>query len=172
MGTVGTASQPQSRCNGLGAASRQQSNPVRCLPLVGRRGMSAVEMAAVLGVHHVQLSYPLDVKLQVAFFYGQLLGLQELRSASASELVLAYQAGAQRIDLVPRKRASSAGGGESLGHLALHVANAQTLQQRLLAHGQTALALVGVQEGWRFYAKDPGGNTLELLQLHPPHRSL
>lgn len=121
---------------------------------------SLAAQAAVLGVHHVQLSYPAHLQTQVERFYGQLLGLP--RAPCAPARVLRYVAGGQRLDLVPRTTASHAC--EYQGHLALRVAGVEALQQRLLAHGATALAVVQVHEGMRFYAKDPAGNTLELLQ--------
>ena len=115
----------------------------------------------VLGVHHVQLSYPAHLQAQVERFYSEGLGLPRIMHAQ----VLAYLAGAQRIDLVPRTTPGH--GCECLGHLALQVAGVEALQQRLQAQGATALAVVRVAEGWRFYAKDPAGNTLELLQPAP-----
>lgn len=124
---------------------------------------SLAAQAAVLGVHHVQLSYPAHLQTQVERFYGQLLGMPRAAgSPCAPARVLRYVAGGQRLDLVPRTTASHAC--ECQGHLALRVAGVEALQQRLLAHGATALAVVQVHEGMRFYAKDPAGNTLELLQ--------
>ena len=115
----------------------------------------------VQGVHHVQLSYPAHLQTQMERFYSDGLGLPRIVHAQ----VLAYLAGAQRIDLVPRTTPGH--GCECLGHLALQVAGVEALQQRLQAQGATALAVVRVAEGWRFYAKDPAGNTLELLQPAP-----
>lgn len=117
----------------------------------------------VLGMHHVQLSYSASQQELVEQFYGQILKLPRLahRGAAHNQL-LSYQAGSQRIDLVPRVTAHQPCQG--LGHLALQVNGIVALQQRLLDHGATALAVVQVEEGLRFYAKDPAGNTLELLQ--------
>ena len=124
---------------------------------------SLATLAAVMGVHHVQLSYPAHLQAQIERFYGQLLGLPRVAgSPCAPARVLRYMAGSQRLDLVPRTAASHAC--ECQGHLALRVAGLDALHQRLLAHGATALAVVQVHEGMRFYAKDPAGNTLELLQ--------
>jgi len=117
----------------------------------------------VLGMHHVQLSFSAHLQAQVERFYGQLLGLPRATPrASAPGHVLRYTVGSQCIDLVPRVTTHRSC--ECLGHLAFRVAGVEALQQRLLAHGATALAVVQVAEGLRFYAKDPAGNTLELLE--------
>lgn len=117
----------------------------------------------VLGMHHVQLSYSASQQALVEQFYGQMLGLPRVaQTGAAHSQLLSYLAGSQRIDLVPRVTAHQPC--ECLGHLALHVSGIAALQQRLLDHGTTALAVVRVDEGLRFYAKDPAGNTLELLQ--------
>lgn len=132
---------------------------------LGCARMSAGRLPAegvVLGMHHVQLSYPAQHQALVESFYGQLLGLPRVVHTQTQRHVLSYLAGSQRIDLVPRMAAHPSC--ECLGHLALQVAGVQALQQRLLDHGATALAVVRVDEGLRFYAKDPAGNTLELLQ--------
>ena len=131
--------------------------------------MSRARMPAegvVLGMHHVQLSYASHQKALVEQFYGQLLGLPRVvEVVSAHPQLLSYLAGSQRIDLSARVTAHQPC--DCLGHLALQVSGIDALQQRLLEHGATALAVVRVDEGLRFYAKDPAGNTLELLQPEP-----
>lgn len=121
----------------------------------------------VLGVHHVQLSFPVQMQAQMLHFYEQLLGLPRWPQACGThQSELAFAAGLQRIDLVaqPTGTQPAAAG---WGHLALQVQAVDALQQRLLAHGATVLAVVPVAEGRRCYAKDPAGNTLELLQPLP-----
>ena len=59
----------------------------------------------VQGVHHVQLSYPAHLQTQMEHFYSDGLGLPRIVHAQ----VLAYLAGAQRIDLVPRSTAGLGG---------------------------------------------------------------
>ena len=114
----------------------------------------------VVGMHHVQLAFAPALTAVVERFYGQLLGLQRL--PQNGPLGLSYAVGGQRIDLVPSAQTAPCVGA---GHLALHVRGIEALHARLQAHGEVALALVSVAEGLRFYAKDPAGNTLELLQL-------
>ena len=116
----------------------------------------------VLGMHHVQFSYPASQQSLVEQFYGQLLGLPRVVANAAQPQLLSYLAGSQRIDLAPRLTTHQPC--DCLGHLALQVSGIEALQQRLLDHGATALAIARVEQGLRFYAKDPAGNTLELLQ--------
>ena len=115
--------------------------------------------AQVVGMHHVQLAFAPALVDAVAHFYEHLLGLQRLWVPA--QRGLSYAVGGQRIDLVPSSHAVQA---LCVGHLALHVQGIEALHARLQAQGAVALALVPVDEGLRFYAKDPAGNTLELLQ--------
>lgn len=123
----------------------------------------SLQASAVLGLHHVQLSFAPQLQAQMEHFYGHLLGLRPMPH-SAVAYVLSYAAGGQRIDLMPRRIAAGTVQLGGHGHLALQVADASSLQQHLLRHGAMVLAVVQVQEGLRFYAKDPAGNTLEFLQ--------
>ncbi|HEY4663961.1 MAG TPA: VOC family protein [Comamonas sp.] len=116
---------------------------------------------SVRGLHHVQLSFAPKLQTQMEHFYGQLLGLRR-SSHSAVEHVLSYAVGGQRIDLVPLIGQAVQSGGHA--HLALQVTDAYGLQQYLSHHGAMVLSVAQVPEGLRFYAKDPAGNTLELLQ--------
>lgn len=127
--------------------------------------MSSARLPAqgvVLGMHHVQFSYAASQQPLIEKFYGQLLGLPRVVANAAQPQLLSYLAGSQRIDLAPRVTAHQLC--DCLGHVALQVSGIEALQQRLLDHGVTALAIARVEEGLRFYAKDPAGNTLELVQ--------
>lgn len=119
----------------------------------------------VYGVHHVQLSYPLRSQPAVERFYSAVLGLARLDVAGRPGL--SFLAGGQRIDLLPYRE--QAGGTQrasaGLVQLALVVRDVDGLRQRLLVHGGLALDVAPVTEGRRCYARDPGGNLIELLQL-------
>lgn len=131
-------------------------------------GLCAWEPGAgdfVYGVHHVQLSYPLRSQPAVERFYSAVLGLARLEVAGRPGL--SFLAGGQRIDLLPYRE--QAGGAQrasaGLVQLALVVRDVDGLRQRLLVHGGLALDVAPVTEGRRCYARDPGGNLIELLQL-------
>lgn len=122
----------------------------------------------VYGVHHVQLSYPPRSQPAVERFYGTVLGLARLEVPGRPGL--SFLAGGQRIDLLPYRE--QAGGAQrasaGLVQLALVVRDVDGLRQRLLVHGGLALDVAPVTEGRRCYARDPGGNLIELLQLPTP----
>lgn len=130
--------------------------------------------AEVLGIHHVQLTYPASQHMQVHHFYRDVLGLSccsPVVTGDGQGQVCSYAAGALRLDLVaswaadrPRSTPHGAGG---LGHVALQVQGIAALHQRLLNQQCNPLAVVQVREGLRFYVKDPAGNTLELVQPMP-----
>lgn len=127
--------------------------------------------AFVLGIHHVQLTYPAALHKQVHHFYEDVLGLScnsAVATVGGQGQVCSYMAGALRLDLVASWAADplrSRHGAAGLGHVALQVTGIAALHQRLLAQQCNPLAVVQVREGLRFYVKDPAGNTLELVQL-------
>jgi catechol 2,3-dioxygenase-like lactoylglutathione lyase family enzyme len=134
------------------------------------RGLCAweAESAAsefVYGVHHVQLSYPQRAQQAVERFYGEVLGLARLLVPGRPGL--SFLAGGQRIDLLPYREPAGAAARASAGlvQLALVVRDVDGLHQRLQAHGALALDVALVSEGRRCYARDPGGNLVELLEL-------
>lgn len=122
----------------------------------------------VYGVHHVQLSYPLRSQPAVERFYGTVLGLARL--VVPGRPGLSFLAGGQRIDLLPYREPAGGAQRASAGlvQLALVVRDVDGLRQRLLVHGGLALDVAPVTEGRRCYARDPGGNLIELLQLPAP----
>lgn len=119
----------------------------------------------VYGVHHVQLSYPLRAQQALERFYNAVLGLPQL--AVPGRPGLSFLAGGQRIDLLPYREA--AGGARhaapGLVQLALVVRDVDALRQRLLQQDALALDVAPATEGRRCYARDPGGNLIELLEL-------
>ncbi len=119
----------------------------------------------VYGVHHVQLSYPQHSQQAVEHFYGCVLGLS--RPVVPGRPGLSFLAGGQRIDLLPLREPASAArqGAAGLVQLALAVRDVDSLRGRLLQQGGLAMDVAPVTEGRRCYARDPGGNLIELLEL-------
>lgn len=119
----------------------------------------------VYGVHHVQLSYPQRSQQAVEHFYGSVLGLS--RPVVPGRPGLSFLAGGQRIDLLPLREPASAAQRAAAGlvQLALVVRDVDSLRGRLFQQGGLALDVAPVTEGRRCYARDPGGNLIELLEL-------
>jgi catechol 2,3-dioxygenase-like lactoylglutathione lyase family enzyme len=115
-------------------------------------------------IDHVQLPYRGPLQAQLRHFYGQLLGLPEVRLDARP--TLRFAAGAQRIDLVQSDSEPPLTGP---GHLALRVRNLPGLRASLLDAGLSIDETHPLPGHWRLYVDDPAGNTLELLEpTHEP----
>jgi catechol 2,3-dioxygenase-like lactoylglutathione lyase family enzyme len=114
---------------------------------------------SIHSINHVQLGFPAGRHAQLRHFYTGLLGLREVDTGDGQ--TLRFQAGAQRIDLVPVQNWRPP---SQLPHLALEVRNLQGLRANLADAG-LALDESRVLHGHlRFYAQDPAGNGLEFLE--------
>lgn len=97
-------------------------------------------------------------------FYGELLGLHETPAAAGAR-GLRFQAGSQRIDLVPT--ATAATGVAGAAHLAFEVSGLPQLRWRLLTDNCQLIENQALPGYLRFYVKDPAGNQLEFLEPDP-----
>lgn len=113
----------------------------------------------ILSIDHAQLGFPAGKHAQVRHFYAELIGLREQEPGDGR--ALRFRAGSQRIDLVPvhpwRPHADTP-------HLALQTENLSGLRARLLDAGVALDESRHLPGHRRFYVRDPGGNTLELLE--------
>ena len=116
----------------------------------------------VSGLHHVQLAMPRGEEAQAVAFYEGLLGIPQISKPShlAARGCCWFESDAVRIhvgvedDFRPAKKA----------HPALLVKDLPTLKRRLLDVGVSVNddeQLAGFE---RFYADDPFGNRIELLE--------
>lgn len=116
----------------------------------------------IVGLDHVQLAAPPGCEEAARRFFGELLGLEEIAKPEPLRARggIWFQAGAQQLhvgveqDFAPARKA----------HPAFAVADLDALAARLGEAGVAVErddALPGVR---RFYAADPWGNRLELLQ--------
>lgn len=113
----------------------------------------------ILSIDHAQLGFPVGKHAQVRHFYAELLGLPAQEPGDAR--TLRFRAGDQRIDLVPVQPWRSHAG---VPHLALRTENLSGLRARLLDAGVEIDESRPLPGHVRFYVRDPGGNTLELLE--------
>ena len=118
--------------------------------------------AMIQGLDHVQIAAPADCEEEARRFFGELLGLPELRKPEppASRGGAWFQVGAQELhvgvetEFTPARKA----------HPAFAVDDVEVLAARLEAAAVEVRwddELPGVR---RFYATDPWGNRLEFLQ--------
>lgn len=120
----------------------------------------------VFAIDHVQLGFPAGEQAVIRHFYNEVLGLPEVAGPGSA---LRFQAGQQRIDLVPQADWPRA---PRPAHLALQAQNLPGLRARLRADGFALDEGRTAQGHTRFYVNDPAGNALELLEAVPSHGGL
>ena len=121
-------------------------------------------MFAREALHHVALSVT-DMD-RAAWFYGTVLGLQEIPRPPFDFGGAWYQLGDRQLHLIvhppTRTLRQSMEIGPRDGHLALRVRDRQEVLDRLLAHGIKVLDLPDNLTPWsQVYCCDPDGNVIE-----------
>lgn len=114
---------------------------------------------SIHAITHVQLGFPAGRHAQLRHFYSELLGLSEVGAGDGK--TLRFQAGTQRIDLVPVNDWRPP---QQLPHLSLEVRNLPGLRARLTDAGLAVDESRLLPGHLRFYAQDPAGNGLEFLE--------
>lgn len=114
-------------------------------------------------IDHVQLAFHGPLQSRLRHFYGQLLGLPEVRLDGTP--TLRFAAGPQRIDLAAAD--ATAAPLTAPGHVALRVRNLPGIRATLLDAGLAIDETRPLPGHWRLYVADPAGNTVELLE--PDH---
>ena len=127
-------------------------------------------MFAREALHHVALSVT-DMD-RAAWFYGTVLGLQELPRPPFDFGGAWYQLGDRQLHLIvhppTRTLRHSMEIGSRDGHLALRVRDRQEVLDRLLAHGIKVLDLPDNLTPWaQLYCCDPDGNVIEFNVERP-----
>jgi catechol 2,3-dioxygenase-like lactoylglutathione lyase family enzyme len=120
------------------------------------------ESMLVTGIDHVQIAAPKGCEPEARNFFGHLLGLEEIEKPQPlrSRGGCWFKAGSLQLHVGVEEEFRPA----RKAHLALAVADVETLYQRLTGAGVRCVwddALGGTR---RFYANDPWGNRLELTE--------
>ncbi len=116
-------------------------------------------------IDHVQLAAPLDCEGEARRFFGELVGLEEISKPGALQARggVWFRCGAQQLhigvepDFRPARKA----------HPAFLVEDAAALRARLAAAGVPTHDDQPLEGYARFYAEDPFGNRIELIELQP-----
>lgn len=121
-------------------------------------------MFAREALHHVALSVT-DMD-RAAWFYGTVLGLQEIPRPPFDFGGAWYQLGDRQLHLIVHPPTRTLRGSMEIGprdgHLALRVRDRQEVLDRLLAHGIKVLDLPDNLTPWaQVYCCDPDGNVIE-----------
>ena len=121
-------------------------------------------------LHHVALSVT-DMD-RAAWFYGTVLGLQEIPRPPFDFGGAWYQLGDRQLHLIVHPPTRTLRGSMEIGprdgHLALRVRDRQEVVDRLLAHGIKVLDLPDNLTPWaQVYCCDPDGNVIEFNVERP-----
>jgi catechol 2,3-dioxygenase-like lactoylglutathione lyase family enzyme len=122
-------------------------------------------MSAVVGLDHLQLAMPAGREAEARAFYGELLGLQELKKPPHLQVRggVWFALGTQQVHLGVDKDFRPA----QKAHPAFLVQNLGGLRVRLVQHGYAPYEDEPLAGFNRFYVADPFGNRLELLEHDP-----
>jgi len=117
---------------------------------------------SVLALDHVQLAAPPGCDEDARAFYGRLLGLEELEKPEPlrSRGGVWFRVGSHQLhvgverDFAPARKA----------HPAFQVGDLAALRARLVEAGVAVVDDDAIPDVRRFYAADPFGNRIELLE--------
>ena len=125
-------------------------------------------------VHHIQIFVPREVEQEAKHFYGEILGLEEIPKPEPwrKNGGAWYRHGPNQLHLSLLRHPEDNLGSQR--HICYMVAD--------LAHAERVMREAGVEivpddrpfDQWiRFYARDPGGNFIEIAQMNdrPPERT-
>jgi catechol 2,3-dioxygenase-like lactoylglutathione lyase family enzyme len=117
----------------------------------------------VVGLHHVNVTVPLESEQQAKRFYGDVLGLKQVPKPSGSRPSGAwYQIGVNQLHLSVE---SEDRGPLSSRHVCFAVSDLKATESRFREAGVDIIPDPRPVEGTsRFYVRDPGGNMLEIVQ--------
>jgi catechol 2,3-dioxygenase-like lactoylglutathione lyase family enzyme len=119
-------------------------------------------VAKLLGIHHIAISIPAEVREQAVRFYRDILGFPELPvpdSIVNVPIITWFQVGRNEMHLIQEPNQ----GGKVRRHLCFEVDDLETFRKRLIDAGED------IEEGElipgrpRFFCYDPAGNRVEFL---------
>lgn len=114
----------------------------------------------ITSVHHIHFQFPARCKEELRFFYGTVLGAQEL-SAPEKRQLLRFEMGEQLLCFTPEAGTPSRGAAQ---HVAFNIQGIESLKQRLQDFGLDFIESHPARQEKHVYVKDPAGNQLEFLE--------
>ncbi len=118
-------------------------------------------------IHHIQIFVPSEVEQAAKHFYGELLGLEEIPKPAAwrKNGGAWYRHGPNQLHLSLLRQAEDNRGSQR--HVCYMVADLARAEETLRAAGVEIVPDDRPFDQWtRFYARDPGGNYLEIAQMN------
>ena len=116
----------------------------------------------VTALHHVNVTVPPELEAATKYFYGGVLGLEQIPKPTASRQSGAwYRIGENQLHLSIENEAQSL----SSRHVCFTVSDLADAEKRFRDAGMEIIPdprpIPGTE---RFYVRDPGGNQLEIVQ--------
>ncbi len=119
----------------------------------------------IIEINHVQITVPSGSEEASKYFYGALLGLEEIPKPtnSRSQSGAWYRQGAVELHLSIED--PGADNQSSRRHVCFLVADLAEAERTVLEAGVKIIPDHRPMDGWRrFYVRDPGGNRIEIAE--------
>ncbi|MBN3881583.1 MAG: VOC family protein [Nostoc sp.] len=116
-------------------------------------------------VHHIQVTYPLEVEDAMLFFYSKVLGLTEIPRPEVmkNDSGAWYKLGDIELHISTEKNANNQA---SRRHYCFQVDNLNAFEEHLKRHGIEIIPDQRPLPGCvRFFLRDPGGNRIEITEF-------
>lgn len=116
-------------------------------------------------VHHIQVTYPLEVEDAMLFFYSKVLGLTEIPRPEVikNDSGAWYKLGDIELHISTDKNTNNQG---SRRHYCFQVDNLNAFEEHLKRHGVEIIPDQRPLPGCvRFFLRDPGGNRIEIAEF-------
>ncbi|MEH1922140.1 VOC family protein [Nostoc sp.] len=116
-------------------------------------------------VHHIQVTYPLEVEDAMLFFYSKVLGLTEIPRPEVikNDSGAWYKLGDIELHISTEKNSNNQA---SRRHYCFQVDNLNAFEEHLKRHGVEIIPDQRPLPGYvRFFLRDPGGNRIEITEF-------
>ncbi|MDZ7951063.1 MAG: VOC family protein [Nostoc sp. DedQUE12b] len=116
-------------------------------------------------VHHIQVTYPLEVEEAMLSFYSKVLGLTEIvrPDVMKNDSGAWYKLGDIELHVSSEKNANNQA---SRRHFCFQVDNLNAFEEHLKEHGIEIIPDQRPLPGCvRFFLRDPGGNRIEIAEF-------
>ncbi|MEH2038399.1 VOC family protein [Nostoc sp.] len=116
-------------------------------------------------VHHIQVTYPLEVEEAMLSFYSEVLGLTEIArpDVSKNDSGAWYKLGDIELHVSREKNANNQA---SRRHFCFQVDNLNAFEEHLKEHRVEIIPDQRPLPGCvRFFLRDPGGNRIEIAEF-------
>ncbi|MEH2156389.1 VOC family protein [Nostoc sp.] len=116
-------------------------------------------------IHHIQVTYPLEVEDAILFFYSKVLGLTKIPRPEVmkNDSGAWYKLGDIELHISTEKNANNQA---SRRHYCFQVDNLNAFEEHLKRHGVEIIPDQRPLPGCvRFFLRDPGGNRIEIAEF-------